>query len=90
MISRKDIYCKTQTNKYVKRSTRGYSFLEATELITSFISSYLLTRLYIYLNKYIYIHIFKYISQSLYIIYSLFDLILFHLLEFVYLFETPF
>ena len=33
------------------RSTRGYSFLEATELITSFISSYLLTRLYIYIFK---------------------------------------
>ena len=38
MIPGKDIYCKTQTNKYVKRSTRGYSFLEATELITSFTS----------------------------------------------------
>ena len=55
MISRKDIYCKTQTNKYVKRSTRGYSFLDATELITSFISSYL-TRTYIYIPC-IYIHI---------------------------------
>ena len=48
MISRKDIYCKTQTNKYVKRSTRGYSFLDATELTTSFISSYLIKRTYIY------------------------------------------
>ena len=61
--------CERENN--LKGSTRGYSFLEATELITSFISSYLLTRLYIYiyLNKYIYIHIFKYISQSLYIIF---------------------
>ena len=57
MISRKDIYCKTQTNKYVKRSTRGYSFLDATELITSFISSYL-TRTYIYIYLvYIYIYL---------------------------------
>ena len=52
------------------RSTRGYSFLEATELITSFISSYL-TRTYIYIACiYIYIHILINITipKSLYIL----------------------
>ena len=72
MISRNDIYCKTQTNKYVKRSTRGYSFRNLVKTFYYFDKLNKLNK-YIYIYAYMYLSIVYSIPKSLYYLFVLFD-----------------